>query len=103
MDAKNWRYTSEPRRVRWLKMPPADERASKNFGMLCRDNDNVKKQQSIKMADVDLGLLDDDDYIKSVLRTKRLGIAECFIYRLPSGSKAPYRYAADVFPVETRF
>ncbi|CAJ1955145.1 unnamed protein product [Cylindrotheca closterium] len=49
------------------------------------------------MGDVDLGLLDDDDYIKSVLRTKRLGIAECFIYRLPSGSKSPYR--ADGWPL----
>jgi hypothetical protein len=43
------------------------------------------------MGDVDLGLLDDDDYKVSVLRTKLLGIAECFIYRLPKGSSSPYR------------
>jgi hypothetical protein len=44
------------------------------------------------MGDFDLGLLDDDDYKVSVLRTKMLGIAECFMYRLPKGSKSPYRY-----------
>jgi hypothetical protein len=43
------------------------------------------------MGDFDLGLLDDDDYKVSVLRTKMLGIAECFMYRLPKGSKSPYR------------
>ena len=41
-----------------------------------------------------LGLLDDDDYKVSVLRTKMLGIGECFMYRLPKGSKSPYRYVA---------
>ena len=41
--------------------------------------------------DFDLGLLDDDDYKKSVLKTKMLGIAECFMYRLPSSQKSPYR------------
>mmetsp|Transcript_12437 Transcript_12437/g.29614 ORF Transcript_12437/g.29614 Transcript_12437/m.29614 type:complete len:159 (-) Transcript_12437:1465-1941(-) len=49
------------------------------------------------MGDVDLGNLDDADYKTAVLRTKRLGIAECFIYRLPSGSKSPYR--ADGWPL----
>jgi hypothetical protein len=44
-----------------------------------------------KMGDFDLGLLDDDDYKVSVLRTKLLGIAECFMYRLPKGSSSPYR------------
>jgi len=43
------------------------------------------------MGDFDLGLLDDDAYKKEVLRTNMLGIAECFMYRLPSGSKSPYR------------
>lgn len=43
------------------------------------------------MGDYDLGLLDDDAYKVEVLRTKMLGIAECFMYRLPSGSKSPYR------------
>mmetsp|Transcript_27093 Transcript_27093/g.64781 ORF Transcript_27093/g.64781 Transcript_27093/m.64781 type:complete len:159 (-) Transcript_27093:1298-1774(-) len=42
-------------------------------------------------GEVDLGLLDDDDYKVSVLRTKLLGIAECFMYRLPKGSSSPYR------------
>eukprot|EP00536_Pseudo-nitzschia_multiseries_P002962 jgi/Psemu1/184767/e_gw1.42.50.1 len=44
-----------------------------------------------------LGLLDDDDYKVSVLRTKLLGIAECFMYRLPKGSSSPYR--ADGWPL----
>jgi len=44
-----------------------------------------------------LGLLDDDDYKVSVLRTKMLGIGECFMYRLPKGSKSPYR--ADAWPL----
>lgn len=44
-----------------------------------------------------LGLLDDDDYKVSVLRTKLLGIAECFLYRLPQGSKSPFR--ADGWPL----
>lgn len=44
-----------------------------------------------------LGLLDDDDYKVSVLRTKMLGIGECFMYRLPKGSKSPYR--ADGWPL----
>ena len=44
------------------------------------------------MGDFNLGLLDDDDYKVSVLRTKMLGIAECFMYRLPKGSSSPYRY-----------
>lgn len=44
-----------------------------------------------------LGLLDDDDYKVSLLRTKMLGIAECFMYRLPSGSDSPYR--ADGWPL----
>ena len=43
------------------------------------------------MTDFDLGLLDDDAYKVEVLRTKLLGIAECFIYRLPAGSTSPYR------------
>ena len=49
------------------------------------------------MADdkFNLGLLDDDDYKVSVLRTKLLGIGECFMYRLPKGSKSPYRYVSD--------
>jgi len=49
------------------------------------------------MADdkYNLGLLDDDDYKVSVLRTKLLGIGECFMYRLPKGSKSPYRYVFD--------
>ena len=42
-----------------------------------------------------LGLLDDDDYKVSVLRTKMLGIGECFMYRMPKGSKSPYRYVAN--------
>ncbi len=42
-----------------------------------------------------LGLLDDDDYKVSVLRTKLLGIGECFMYRLPKGSKSPYRYVEN--------
>mmetsp|Transcript_4907 Transcript_4907/g.7666 ORF Transcript_4907/g.7666 Transcript_4907/m.7666 type:complete len:160 (-) Transcript_4907:1440-1919(-) len=49
------------------------------------------------MGDYDLGLLDDDDYKVSVLRTKLLGIAECFIYRLPKGSTSPYR--AETWPL----
>lgn len=51
------------------------------------------------MADdkYNLGLLDDDDYKVSVLRTKMLGIGECFMYRLPQGSKSPYR--ADGWPL----
>ena len=44
-----------------------------------------------------LGLLDDDDYKVSVLRTKMLGIGECFMYRLPKGSKSPYRYVATAY------
>uniref|UniRef100_A0A7S4EF50 NECAP PHear domain-containing protein n=1 Tax=Pseudo-nitzschia australis TaxID=44445 RepID=A0A7S4EF50_9STRA len=44
-----------------------------------------------------LGLLDDDDYKVSVLRTRLLGIAECFMYRLPRGSKSPFR--ADGWPL----
>lgn len=43
------------------------------------------------MTDYDLGMLDDEQYKVEVLRTKMLGIAECFMYRLPSGSKSPYR------------
>jgi hypothetical protein len=49
------------------------------------------------MGDFDLGLLDDDDYKVSVLRTKLLGIAECFMYRLPKGSSSPYR--AETWPL----
>ncbi|KAL3934177.1 MAG: hypothetical protein SGARI_003502 [Bacillariaceae sp.] len=49
------------------------------------------------MGDFDLGLLDDDDYKVSVLRTKLLGIAECFMYRLPKGSTSPYR--AESWPL----
>lgn len=45
-----------------------------------------------RIGDLDLGLLDDDDYKVSVLRTKLLGIAECFMYRLPKGSSSPYRW-----------
>ena len=53
---------------------------------------NFCHKTDIKMADdFDLGLLDDDDYKKSVLKTKMLGIAECFMYRLPSSQKSPYR------------
>mmetsp|Transcript_11114 Transcript_11114/g.32152 ORF Transcript_11114/g.32152 Transcript_11114/m.32152 type:complete len:167 (+) Transcript_11114:288-788(+) len=48
-------------------------------------------------GDYNLGLLDDDDYKVSVLRTKLLGIAECFMYRLPKGSASPYR--ADGWPL----
>ena len=43
------------------------------------------------MGDFDLGLLDDDTYKVEVLRTKLLGIAEVFMYRIPSKSKPPYR------------
>mmetsp|Transcript_54063 Transcript_54063/g.60446 ORF Transcript_54063/g.60446 Transcript_54063/m.60446 type:complete len:163 (+) Transcript_54063:127-615(+) len=49
------------------------------------------------MSDFNLGLLDDNDYKVSVLRTKMLGIAECFMYRLPKGSTSPYR--ADGWPL----
>jgi hypothetical protein len=49
------------------------------------------------MGDFNLGLLDDDDYKVSVLRTKMLGIAECFMYRLPKGSSSPYRYVTISF------
>jgi hypothetical protein len=52
------------------------------------------------MGDFNLGLLDDDDYKVSVLRTKMLGIAECFMYRLPPGSSSPYRY---VHPLHTLY
>jgi hypothetical protein len=48
------------------------------------------------MGDFNLGLLDDDDYKVSVLRTKMLGIAECFMYRLPKGSSSPYRYVTYI-------
>jgi hypothetical protein len=51
----------------------------------------------IIMGDFDLGLLDDDDYKVSVLRTKLLGIAECFMYRLPKGSSSPYRYVITFY------
>ena len=44
------------------------------------------------MGDFDLGLLDDDTYKVEVLRTKMLGIAEVFMYRLPSKCKSPYRW-----------
>eukprot|EP00538_Stauroneis_constricta_P012339 CAMPEP_0119550666 /NCGR_PEP_ID=MMETSP1352-20130426/4142_1 /TAXON_ID=265584 /ORGANISM="Stauroneis constricta, Strain CCMP1120" /LENGTH=167 /DNA_ID=CAMNT_0007596587 /DNA_START=113 /DNA_END=616 /DNA_ORIENTATION=+ len=43
------------------------------------------------MTDYDLGLLDDDDYKVKVLSTKLLGIAEVFMYRLPSKSKTPFK------------
>eukprot|EP00934_Nitzschia_sp_Nitz4_P000413 Nitzschia sp. Nitz4//scaffold18_size181773//112930//113487//NITZ4_001927-RA/size181773-snap-gene-0.264-mRNA-1//1//CDS//3329540047//413//frame0 len=43
------------------------------------------------MTDYHLGKLNDDAYKVEVLRTKLLGIAECFMYRLPSGSRSPYR------------
>lgn len=49
------------------------------------------------MGEFNLGLMDDDDYKVSVLRTKMLGIAECFMYRLPKGSTSPYR--ADRWPL----
>lgn len=40
------------------------------------------------MDDFDLGLLDDRDYMVSVLRQKMLGIAPVFLYRVKQ-EKAP--------------
>ena len=40
------------------------------------------------MDDFDMGLLDDTEYMKTVLRQKMLGIAPVFLYRVPK-EKAP--------------
>lgn len=63
----------------------------------------IANQSTTIMADdkYNLGLLDDDDYKVSVLRTKMLGIGECFMYRLPKGSKSPYRYVANAYALNS--
>ncbi len=84
--------------VRPLALPFQPVLASFREIYYCRtfggDNVVIVQYQYISsniMGDYDLGLLDDDAYKVEVLRTKLLGIAECFMYRLPNGSKSPYR------------
>ena len=78
-----------------------------NSWLCCLSNNTKYKilfglQQIPNMAgdQFNLGLLDDDDYKVSVLRTKLLGIGECFMYRLPKGSQSPYRYVGPILRLE---
>jgi hypothetical protein len=69
------------------KAPKSPVLGITNFDTLPRIKNKKKSTtQAIMADDFELGLLDDDDYKKSVLRTKILGIAECFmvsVYGMP--------------------
>lgn len=49
---------------------------------------SIQEKATATMDDFDMGLLDDTEYMKTVLRQKMLGIAPVFLYRVPK-EKAP--------------